>query len=432
MKRRRILPPRTPVLDTWTPKPKATASLLEALPEPPLPSSASTRLRAALEYEDAEAAEVKRFLSLSWSEIKWYCEWDPEMRKKAYASSPKRKCQCWHRLWRHIEDCQRSSSIYRKVHGKWIRLHGSGEGQVWVVTLSHLKPSRGDKQNGQEMEERHMKDLGMKPGHIIKLRLNPGGDLCLFIVFCYNYMFLVCFVFDLYLVLFDPLAAWPPKQFKKVKNAKQAAVEWAVRGPSWAFLLALHDAKEVGILSHRRRSSKQCRWLGRTVLPTTSGLVFMVIGMGQAKLDSSHWHSHCFLTCSGSVVLRYATGAGTHRGEHGCSTASTACGSGQCQPRSFIAGRSAGWRGWSNCLQRSSCSLENCRWLGVKQHNWWGCNEMAPRIPLPRNSQKLATHNIINWYNLLQYILIYCMFTVLLSQELTRLFTALDTKMPVG
>ena len=30
--------------------------------------------------------------------------------------------------------------------------------------------------DAQEMEERHMKDLGMKPGHIIKLKLNPGSN----------------------------------------------------------------------------------------------------------------------------------------------------------------------------------------------------------------------------------------------------------------
>eukprot|EP00913_Durusdinium_trenchii_P003913 g3622.t1 len=52
------------------PKHKVKPPVLEALPEPlPGPvSSASARLRAALQYEDAEAAEVKNFLSPGWQD----------------------------------------------------------------------------------------------------------------------------------------------------------------------------------------------------------------------------------------------------------------------------------------------------------------------------------------------------------------------------
>ncbi|CAL1156306.1 unnamed protein product [Cladocopium goreaui] len=107
------------VLDTWTPKPKVkiAPAVLEALPDPPaaaLPvSSASARLRAALEYEDAEAAEVKSFL--------------------------------------------RANGFHQYVAA----FMENGFDCMEVV---------------EEMEERHMKDLGMKPGHIIKLKLRLASS----------------------------------------------------------------------------------------------------------------------------------------------------------------------------------------------------------------------------------------------------------------
>eukprot|EP00434_Breviolum_minutum_P036323 symbB.v1.2.032180.t1/scaffold3770.1/size51559/1 len=103
----------------WTPKPKTkiASTVLEALPEPPvaaLPvSSASARLRAALQYEDAEAAEVRNFLM--------------------------------------------ANGLQQYV-GAFM---DNGFDCMEVV---------------EEMEERHMKDLGMKPGHIIKLKLRLASS----------------------------------------------------------------------------------------------------------------------------------------------------------------------------------------------------------------------------------------------------------------
>ncbi|CAK9073780.1 unnamed protein product [Durusdinium trenchii] len=96
------------------PKHKVKPPVLEALPEPlPGPvSSASARLRAALQYEDAEAAEVKNFLTANG-------------------------------LHQYVEAFMEN-----------------GFDCMEVV---------------QEMEEKHMQELGMKPGHILKLRLRLGS-----------------------------------------------------------------------------------------------------------------------------------------------------------------------------------------------------------------------------------------------------------------